>query len=167
MAGVKASFEGMKAPSFNLLDQHGDPHRLSDYKGRFVVLYFYPKDNTPGCSKQACGFRDAMEDFRSLNAVVLGVSGLNGASKMKFTQKFDLNYPLLSDEDHKVSEKYGAWVEKSLYGKAFMGINRETFIINPHGRVVKHWPRVKGNEDHGAMVAEALRQLIAGNGLCE
>src|SRR5437870_2822874 len=104
---------GKKAPAFSLKDQHGKVHRLADYAGRPVVLYFYPKDDTPGCTREACDFRDALPKFKPSNAVVLGVSILDEASKAKFADKYDLNFPLLADADHEVAEKYGVWRQKS------------------------------------------------------
>lgn len=147
---------GKKAPAFSLPDQDGKVHKLSDYKGKYVVLYLYPKDSTPGCSKQSCGFRDNVSAFENVGAVVLGASILDSASKAKFAEKFDLNFPLLADEDNAVAEKYGVWKEKSMYGKKFMGINRETFIIDPDGKIAMHWPKAKGNEEHSQDVLEWL-----------
>jgi len=134
---------GRKAPAFSLKDQDGKPHRLSDYEGRFVVLYFYPKDDTSGCTKEACDFRDNLPKFKSEKAVVLGVSILDEASKARFAGKHDLNFPLLADPDHDVAEKYGAWQKKSLYGRSFMGIVRTTYLIGPDGKVVRRWDKVK------------------------
>ncbi len=148
--------EGQRAPEFSLKDQNGKTHKLSDYKGKYVVLYWYPKDDTPGCTKEACGFRDTTTDFKKHNAVVLGASILGTDSKAKFATKYNLNFPLLADEDHKVAEKYGVWKEKSRYGRTYMGISRETFLIGPEGKVVKHWPEAKGNEEHPAEVLEWL-----------
>lgn len=149
---------GKKAPAFTLPDQDGKKHKLSDYKGKWVVLYWYPKDSTPGCSKQSCGFRDNVSAFEKVGAVVLGASILDSASKAKFAEKFDLNFPLLADEDNAVAEKYGVWKEKSMYGKKFMGINRETFIISPDGKIVAHWEKVKGNEAHSEEVLSWLKE---------
>src|ERR1700704_3717538 len=118
--------EGKKAPAFSLNDQDGKTHRLADYEGRPVVLYFYPKDDTPGCTKEACAFRDNLPSFKTSKAVVLGVSILDEASKERFAGKYDLNFPLLADADHGVADKYGAWQQRSLYGRKFMGIARTT-----------------------------------------
>jgi thioredoxin-dependent peroxiredoxin len=134
---------GSKAPAFSLKDQHGETVKLSDLKGKHVVLYFYPKDDTPGCTKEACGFRDEHAALKKAGAVVLGVSPQGEASHKKFSDKFTLPFQLLVDEDHSVAEKYGAWGERSLYGRKFMGILRSTFLIGPDGKVAKVWPKVK------------------------
>lgn len=147
---------GKKAPVFSLKDQNGKVHRLSDYEGRSVVLYFYPKDDTPGCTKEACAFRDNLPKFKTDKAVVLGVSVLDEASKAKFSEKYDLNFPLLADADHQVAEKYGAWQQRSLYGRKFMGVARTTYLIGPDGKVVQRWDKVKV-DGHAEEVLEALR----------
>ncbi|MEQ8820775.1 MAG: thioredoxin-dependent thiol peroxidase [Sumerlaeia bacterium] len=147
-----------KAPAFALPDQDGKIHKLSDYKGRWVVLYGYPKDSTPGCSAESCGFRDTTAEFAKLNAVVLGISILDSKSKKKFADKFSLNFPLLADEDMKILEKYGLWQEKSMYGKKYMGVSRETFVIDPDGKIAMHWPKAKGSEDHSAEVLAWLKE---------
>ena len=134
---------GDKAPAFTLKDQEGHPQEVRDYAGQPLVLYFYPKDDTPGCTKEACSFRDALPKFQKSNAAVLGISVLDIASKAKFSAKHELNFPLLADEDHAVAEKYGVWKKKSLYGKSFMGVARTTFLIGPDGRVVRRWDDVK------------------------
>lgn len=152
---------GTPAPAFTLPDLDGTIHRLADHKGRYVVLFFYPKDDTEGCTREACGFRDLASEFAKAGAVVFGVSILNVKSKAKFAKKFGLNFPILADEDHAVAEAYGVWVEKSMYGKKYMGISRETFIINPKGKIVAHWPKVVANEDHSAEVLESLKALRA------
>ncbi|HWF85075.1 MAG TPA: thioredoxin-dependent thiol peroxidase [Vicinamibacterales bacterium] len=136
---------GKKAPAFALKDQHGKTHRLADYAGRTIVLYFYPKDDTPGCTTEACAFQDNLPTFKASKAVVLGVSILDEASKAKFAQKHDLTFPLLADADHAVAEKYGVWQQKSMYGRMFMGIARTTFLIGPDGTVKKRWDNVKVN----------------------
>jgi peroxiredoxin Q/BCP len=150
---------GKKAPSFSLKDQDGKTHRLSDYAGRPVILYFYPKDDTPGCTKESCEFRDNLPKFKKSKAAVFGISILDEASKKKFADKFDLNFPLLADADHAVAEKYGVWQEKSLYGRKFMGIVRTTYLIGPDGRVVKRWDNVKV-DGHAEQVLEATRQIV-------
>src|SRR5918993_2634858 len=146
---------GTKAPAFALKDQHGTLHRLSDYAGRPVVLFFYPKDLTPGCTQQACEFEAQMQAFSSARAAVLGVSILDEKSKTKFANKHGLTFPLLADADHAVAEKYGVWQEKSLYGRTFMGIARTTYLIGPDGKVVQRWDNVKV-DGHVDAVAEAL-----------
>ncbi len=133
---------GKKAPPFALTDQHGKSHRLSEYAGRPVVLYFYPKDDTPGCTKEACDFRDHYAQFKKV-AVVLGVSILDEASKRRFAEKFELPFPLLADADHEVAERYGAWQKKSMYGRSFMGIARTTYLIDAVGKVAQRWDNVK------------------------
>jgi peroxiredoxin Q/BCP len=149
---------GKKAPAFSLPDQNGKTHKLSDYAGKWVVLFWYPKDDTPGCTKESCGFRDLSKDFAKLGAVVLSASMLDVKSKKKFADKFSLNYPLLADEDNKVAEKYGVWKEKSMYGKTYMGISRETFVIGPDGKIAMHWPKAAGSEEHPAEVLAWLKE---------
>jgi peroxiredoxin Q/BCP len=134
---------GAKAPAFSLKDQDGKTHKLADYKGRYVVLYFYPKDDTPGCTTEACAFNDGLKGFEKHNAVVLGVSILDAASKAKFAKKHGLTFPLLADADNAVAEKYGSWQEKSMYGKKYMGVARITYLIGPDGKVVQRWDKVK------------------------
>jgi peroxiredoxin Q/BCP len=149
---------GGKAPAFSLQDQSGKTHSLTDYAGRPVVLYFYPKDDTPGCTREACAFRDALPDFKKGKAIVLGVSILDTASKGRFARKHKLNFPLLADPDHKVADKYGVWTKKSMYGKSFMGLARTTFLIGPDGVVARRWDKVKVN-GHAAAVLEAVESL--------
>jgi peroxiredoxin Q/BCP len=149
---------GGKAPAFSLQDQSGKTHRLTDYAGRPVVLYFYPKDDTPGCTREACAFRDALPDFKKGKAIVLGVSILDTASKGRFARKHKLNFPLLADPDHKVADKYGVWTKKSMYGKSFMGLARTTFLIGPDGVVARRWDKVKV-DGHAAAVLEAVESL--------
>ena len=133
---------GQKALAFALKDQHGKTHRLADYAGRSVVLYFYPKDDTPGCTKESCDFRDNLRKFSAGKADVLGVSILDEASKLKFAEKYDLNFPLLADEDHAIAEKYGVWQKKINYGREYMGIARTTYLIGPDGKVAKRWVKI-------------------------
>ncbi len=134
---------GKKAPAFTLPDANGNKVSLKDFLGKKVVLYFYPKDNTSGCTKEACDFRDAMPDFSKIDAVVLGVSPDSPESHQKFIAKNNLNFTLLSDTDKKVLQKYGVWKEKSMYGRKYMGVERTTVIIDEKGRVVKIFPKVK------------------------
>jgi peroxiredoxin Q/BCP len=150
--------EGKKAPAFSLNDQHGKAHRLADYAGRPVVLYFYPKDDTPGCTKESCAFRDNLPKFKKSQAVVFGVSILDEASKKRFADKFDLTFSLLADEDHAVAEKYGVWQKKSLYGREFMGIVRTTYVIGADGKVAKRWDNVKV-DGHAEDVLAAVNAL--------
>ena len=150
--------EGKKAPAFTLAADDGGKVKLSDLKGQPVVLYFYPRDDTPGCTKEACAFRDLQAEMRELGAVVLGVSPDTVESHRKFRDKFKLNFPLLADIEHKVADKYGVWREKNMYGKKSMGIQRSTFLIDADGKVAKVWKRVRvaGHDDQ---VLEALRGL--------
>lgn len=136
---------GDKAPSFTLPQTADKDVSLSDYKGRYVVLYFYPKDNTPGCTKQACGFRDDLPQFDKLDATVIGISKDSLKKHHNFTDKHDLNFPILSDENGTVCEEYGVWVEKNMYGRKYMGIERTTFLIDPDGVIQDIWRKVKVN----------------------
>lgn len=149
---------GTLAPDIALPDQEGRIHRLSDYRGRWVVLYFYPKDDTPGCTKEACGFRDRMGDLQELGAVVLGVSADDVESHKRFAEKYGLNFPLLADPERQAILVYGAWGKKNLYGKEYEGVLRQTFLIDPEGRIAKVWKKVSP-EGHAEEVAEALRSL--------
>jgi peroxiredoxin Q/BCP len=149
---------GAKAPAFDLPAYPGGRCRLSQLKGKYVVLYFYPKDNTPGCTTEACDFRDQQAQFAGDDVVVLGVSPDSLESHEKFAAKFSLPFPLLSDADHAVAEKYGVWVEKSMYGKKSMGIQRATFLIDPAGKIAAVWPKVKV-AGHVAEVAAKLQAL--------
>jgi len=147
--------EGRKAPAFTLTDQDGNKHKLGDYAGQYVVLYFYPKDNTSGCTKQACQFRDRLPDFEKVDAVVLGVSPDSEKSHRNFADKHELPFTLLADPDKKVLEKYGVWQEKSMYGRKYMGVVRTTYLIDPKGKVARRWDKVKV-PDHAAVVLEAI-----------
>ena len=149
--------EGKPAPAFTLEDANGKKVSLADFAGKNVILYFYPKDDTPGCTKEACGFRDDWKDLQKENAVVLGVSADSGASHQKFAAKYKLPFPLLSDPDRKVMEKYGAYGEKMMYGKKTVGVIRSTVWIGPDGKVKKHWARVPSAEQHPAKVLELLK----------
>ena len=134
---------GRKAPAFSLADQSGKTHRLADYAGRPVVLFFYPKDDTPGCTQEACDFRDSAPKLKKADTVVLGISSDSTASHEKFAAKFGLPFVLLSDPEHQVAEKYGVWVEKNMYGRKSMGIQRATFLIDKKGKIAAIWPKVK------------------------
>ncbi len=151
--------EGKAAPAFTLTDTNGAKVSLKDLKGDTVVLYFYPRDDTPGCTKQACGFRDLWEDIEKTGAKVFGVSPDTPESHQKFTAKYDLPFNLLCDPDKKVMSKYDAYGEKNMYGKKTMGVIRSTVIIDPKGKVVKHWRRVSKAADHPKKVLEALQAL--------
>lgn len=150
--------EGTKAPAFSLKGDDGKTVKLSELKGKPVVLYFYPKDDTPGCTKEACNFRDRHSELTGLGAVVLGVSADSLESHQKFKTKYDLNFHLLSDPDHKVAEKYGAYREKNMYGKKSMGIVRSTFLIDSEGKLAKVWRSVKV-DGHDEKVIAAIKEL--------
>ena len=147
---------GFPAPDFSLPDENGTVRSLSEFKGRTVVLYFYPKDDTPGCTKEACAFRDRSADLAG--AVVLGVSPDDSDSHARFRDKFQLNFPLLADVDHALAESYGAWREKNMYGKKSMGVVRSTFLIDAQGKVVKVWKKVEV-DGHDQQVLDALAAL--------
>ena len=149
---------GKKAPAFNLQADDGNKIRLSELQGSPVVLYFYPRDNTPGCTREACAFRDRQKELKKLGAQVFGVSPDGLESHVKFRDKFNLNFPLLVDSDHKMAEKYGAWREKNMYGKKSMGIQRSTYLIDASGKVAKVWKRVKV-DGHDQQVLDALAEL--------
>jgi peroxiredoxin Q/BCP len=146
---------GDAAPPFKLADQEDKPVSLSDYRGKNVVLYFYPKADTPGCTTQACGVRDHQSDYAQADAVVLGVSPDQVKAVSKFDQKFGLGFPLLADSDHAVAEAYGVWVEKSMYGRRYMGNERTTFVIDPEGKIKDILHKVKPAE-HDKLVLAAL-----------
>ena len=150
---------GTKAPAFTLPDKDGNPVSLSDFLGKKVVLYFYPKDSTPGCTRQACAFAAAYEDFKTLGAVVIGVSKDSAASHLKFAEKNHLPFVLLSDPDHQVLEAYGVWQEKKLYGKVSMGVVRSTYLIDEQGVIEKVMPKVKPDTNAAELLAylEAAR----------
>jgi peroxiredoxin Q/BCP len=141
MAGLPAV--GRKAPAFTLPAVPDGRVKLSDYAGKYVVLYFYPRDNTPGCTQEACDYRDSLARLKQDDVVVLGVSTDSVASHEKFRARYELPFPLLADEDHVVAEKYGVWVEKKNYGRTYMGLQRSTFLIGPDGRILAVWPNVK------------------------
>jgi len=150
--------EGQKAPDFTGATDGGGKLKLSDLRGKPVVLYFYPKDDTPGCTTEACGFRDSAAAFKKLKAQVIGVSKDSVARHDKFKAKYGLTFPLVSDEDGKICERYGTWIEKSLYGRKYMGIDRATFLIDKDGVVRKTWRKVKV-PGHVAEVQDALKAL--------
>jgi peroxiredoxin Q/BCP len=154
-AGTKDLNPGDKAPAFSLKNTEGKTVKLSDFKGKKVVLYFYPRDLTPGCTKEACGFRDDYAQLKKRGVEILGVSGDDQASHQKFTEKHSLPFTLLSDPDHEIMEKYGAWGEKSMYGKKFMGVLRMTFIIDEDGRIAHVFKKVKP-ETHSQDVIKVI-----------
>ena len=149
---------GDKAPAFSLKNTEGIPVKLSDYKGKKVVLYFYPKDMTPGCTKEACGFRDDFAQLKKRGVEVIGVSGDDQNSHQKFTEKYSLPFTLLSDPDHEMMQQYGAWGEKSMYGKKFMGVLRITYVIDEQGRIAHIFKKVK-TETHSQDVLQVIDQM--------
>jgi peroxiredoxin Q/BCP len=149
---------GALAPDFNLPDQNGKIHQLSDYQGKWLLLYFYPKDNTPGCTIEACSLRDNWADFGKFNASVLGISADSVASHAKFAGKFNLSFPILADEDKSMLKNYGVLAEKSMFGKTFLGIKRSSFLVDPSGKIAKIYEKVKPTE-HAAEVLKDLENL--------
>ena len=149
---------GDKAPAFKLKNQDGDIISLSDLKGKPVVLYFYPKDDTPGCTKEACNFRDEFPKFGKMKAEIIGISTDSVDSHKKFADKYKLPFNLLADEKKEIVEKFGVWKEKNMYGRKYMGIERTTFIINADGKINKIFPKVKV-DDHNQEVMDALKEL--------
>ena len=151
---------GTKAPPFTLPDQNGGFVKLSDLKGQTLVLFFYPRADTPGCTTQACGVRDRSAEYEAAGARVIGISPDEVGAIDKFAGKYDLDFTLLADADHAVAEKYGAWVEKSMYGTKYMGVARATFIIDPKGKIAKVFPKVQPKK-HDDLVLKALGELAA------
>jgi thioredoxin-dependent peroxiredoxin len=152
--------EGDKAPAFTLPDQNGERVKLSDLKGQTVVLYFYPKAGTSGCTTQACGVRDRRADYEAAGVRVIGISPDEVKDVDRFAGKYDLGFTLLADADHAVAEKYGTWVEKSMYGRKYMGVQRATFIIDPTGKIARVFPKVQPKK-HDELVLKALDELAA------
>jgi thioredoxin-dependent peroxiredoxin len=148
-----------KAPAFDLHDQNGKQHSLEDYEGKYLVLYFYPKDDTPGCTKEACDFRDHIGSLRDLGAEVLGVSADDTSSHEKFAGKYGLNFPLLADDGAVIAKAYGAYGQKNMYGKISEGIMRKTFLIDPNGEIIKAWGKVSV-EGHVEQVTAALKAAL-------
>ena len=148
--------QGEAPPAFTLTDTDGADVSLADFTGKDVVVYFYPKDDTPGCTKEACGFRDLWSQYQAANVAVLGVSPDDGAAHRKFTDKYGLPFTLLCDPDRKVMAQYGAWGEKTMYGKKMIGVIRSTVWVGPDGKVRRHWRRVSRAADHPAKVLEAI-----------
>ncbi len=157
MAAASGPAVGAKAPAFRLPSDAGEPVALTDFKGRPVVLYFYPKDDTSGCTTEACEFRDSWRAVQAAGAVVLGVSPDGAASHQKFKRKYELPFTLLADEDHAVAEAYGAWGEKSMYGRKYFGVLRKTFVIDGRGKITHCFPKVKPR-GHAAEVLAALAE---------
>lgn len=151
---------GHPAPALALPDETGTVHRLADQRGRWTIVYFYPTDDTPGCTAEACEFRDANETFRERGADVWGISPQGAASKRSFREKFGLPFVLLADTEHAVAEAWGTWVEKQKYGRTYMGNARRTFLVDPDGRIVRTWPKVTP-EGHAAEVLAALDEAQA------
>jgi thioredoxin-dependent peroxiredoxin len=152
--------QGTQAPDFTLPDQDGEPVSVSDFRGHPVVLYFYPKADTPGCTTQACGIRDHSADYEAAGAVVLGVSPDSVSAIKKFHDRQSLNFTLLADQEHAVADLYGTWGEKSMYGKTYLGVMRSTFVIDPEGRVARVFPKVSP-KTHDEIVLAALGELGA------
>jgi len=151
---------GQKAPDFKLPDENGKLHKLSDYQGKTVVLYFYPADDTPGCTLEACNFRDDYLKYKAAGAVILGVSPDDEQSHEKFKAKFNLPFPLLADVGHKVCEQYGVWAEKTMFGKKYMGVVRSTFLIGPDGKIAEVYSKVSVPK-HSEKVLKAVEELQA------
>ena len=147
----------MEAKGFALTDQNGKIHKLSDYKGKWVVLYFYPKDDTPGCTKEACNFRDSFEKLQGMNVQILGVSKDTVASHKKFAEKYNLNFPILSDESAKVIKMYDAWGEKKFMGKTFEGTLRTTYLISPQGGIVKVYKKVNPLTHSSEIISDLMK----------
>lgn len=156
-----AATVGSRAPAFTLEDGDGKRRSLADFAGRPVVLYFYPKDDTPGCTTEACEFRDSWRDVQAAGAVVLGVSPDSVASHVKFRDKYGLPFPLLSDPGHQVAERYGVWGKKSMYGRTYEGVLRTTYLIGPSGRIERVFEKVKPR-GHASQVLAAMRELRKG-----
>ena len=152
--------EGNTAPDFKLQDQNGEEHTLADYKEKWVLLYFYPKDNTPGCTIEACAFRDQFKDFKKIGAVVLGVSTDNVASHKKFATAYELPFTLLADTNKEVVGMYGVFGEKKMMGRTYMGVRRTSFLVDPKGKIAKVYEKVKP-EEHAAEVIADLKELGA------
>ncbi|MBS13089.1 MAG: thioredoxin-dependent thiol peroxidase [Gemmatimonadetes bacterium] len=152
--------EGDKVPAFKLPDQEGTVHELKEYEGKWVVIYFYPKDNTPGCTKEACNFRDNIKPIEKLGAEVIGVSTDSVKKHSNFVAKYDLPFTLLADEEQKMVNDYGVWGLKKFMGREYMGTNRMTFIVDPKGKIAKVYPKVKA-ATHGEEVLEDLKTLTA------
>ncbi len=150
---------GQTAPDFMLKDQSGTSHTLSAYRGQWVLVYFYPKDDTPGCTTEACGIRDHFSEFKKLKAVVLGVSADSVESHKKFADKFTLPFPLLADDQKQVVQAYGVWGEKSFMGKTYLGINRSSFLIDPKGKIAKIYPKVKPDEHTQEILTDLAQRL--------
>ncbi len=149
---------GNSIPQFSLPDQNNKIHNINDYKGQWIVIYFYPKDLTPGCTTEACNFQEALPDFSSTDAVVFGISKDSVKQHKKFANKYNLQFSLLSDENSNVCEQFGVWQKKSMYGKEYMGIVRSTFIVNPEGKIIKVYPKVKVKEHHKEILND-LKEL--------
>lgn len=158
---AKSKLEGKKAPNIKLLNQDGESVSIKDYLGQYTIVYFYPKDLTPGCTTESCQFRDHLNDFKKLKVQVIGISCDTVASHKKFADKYELNFDLLADTEKEVVNAYGVWTEKSMYGKKYMGIQRDSFLIDPEGKIVKHYIKVKPQE-HVQEVLQDIEELRKG-----
>jgi len=156
MADAAQFYPGDSAPDFTLMNQINEPKSLTDFRGQYLVVYFYPKDDTPGCTKEACGFRDLAAEFNQAESAIVGVSPDNDQSHQEFITKYGLTFELLSDPEKSMMTQYGAWGEKNMYGKLSTGVIRSTVLIDPAGKVVKHWRKVTKADQHPAKVLEAL-----------
>jgi peroxiredoxin Q/BCP len=154
-----SKLEGNKAPEFSLPGSDGKTHALKDYAGSKLVIYFYPKDDTPGCTKEACGFRDDFVKLKKLGVAVLGISRDSVASHQKFAAKYKLPFTLLADEETKIMQAYGAWGEKMMYGKPVTGTIRSTVVIDEKGKVIKHWAKVSNAEEHPSVVLDFVESM--------
>lgn len=157
---ASSKLEGKKAPSFTLPNQNGEKKSLKDYEGSYLLLYFYPKDLTPGCTTQACSLNDNLTPLKKLGLKVVGISCDSEAKHQKFIEKYGLKFELLADIDKKTVQEYGVWVEKSMYGKKYMGIQRDSFLIDPKGKIIKHYIKVKPSE-HVAEVIKDMKEIKA------
>ncbi|MDD9898586.1 MAG: thioredoxin-dependent thiol peroxidase [Candidatus Melainabacteria bacterium] len=158
MAAVKSTLEGKKAPAIKLLNQDEEQVELKDLLGSYVVIFFYPKDMTPGCTTEACSFQDNYRKLQNMGVEILGISCDDTSRHRKFADKYKFKYDLLADTEQKVVQKYGVWVEKNMYGKKYMGIRRDSFLVDPKGKIVKHYQKVKPAE-HVAQVIADVKEL--------
>jgi len=155
---IESELEGKKAPAIKLKNQNGEIFSLKDHLGSYVLIYFYPKDNTPGCTKEACSIKDNLKKFKNFNFKVFGISPDDEKRHLNFIEKYKLNFDLLCDTEQKVANSYGVWVQKNMYGKKYMGVQRDSFLIDPKGKIVKHYKKVKP-ETHILDVLNDLKSM--------